>query len=71
MKTAEEKAMKKYIIEITDNGKTVSMLRKNDGFTSVELVGFVEIIKSDLIAQFKGIAENEVDVITKQAVERE
>lgn len=62
--------MKKYTIEITDDGKTTRMSRKNDGFNVVELIGFMEMTKQDLINQFKGLAEDKVDVITKQAVKR-
>ena len=60
--------MKKYTIEITDDGKTTRMSRKNDGFSAIELIGFMEMTKQDLINQFKGLAEDKVDVITKQAV---
>ena len=63
--------MKKYIIEITDDGETVHMSRKNDGFNVIELIGFMEMTKEDLINQFKGLAEKKVDIITKQAVKRE
>ncbi len=63
--------MKKYTIEITDDGKTTRMSRKNDGFNVIELIGFMEMTKQDLINQFKGLAEDKVDVITKQAVKRE
>lgn len=62
--------MKKYTIEITDDGKTTRMSRKNDGFNVIELIGFMEMTKQDLINQFKGLAEDKVDVITKQAVKR-
>lgn len=58
--------MKKYTIEITDDGKTTRMSIKNDGFSAVELIGFMEVIKGDLIAQFKGLAEDNVDVITNK-----
>ena len=34
--------MKKYTIEITDDGKTTRMSRKNDGFNVIELIGFME-----------------------------
>ena len=63
--------MKKYTIEIIDDGKITRMTRKNDGFSTVKLIGFMEMIKQDLINQFKGLAEDKVDIITKQAVERE
>lgn len=63
--------MKKYTIEITDDGKTTRMSRKNDGFNVIELIGFMEMTKQDLINQFKGLAEKKVDIITKQAVKRE
>lgn len=62
--------MKKYTIEIIDDGNKISMSRKNDGFNAIELIGFMEMTKQDLINQFKGLAEQKVDVITKQAVER-
>ncbi len=62
--------MKKYTIEITDDGKTINMSRKNDGFSAMELIGFMEMTKQDLINQFKGLAEDEVDIITKQAVKK-
>ncbi len=62
--------MKKYTIEIIDEGNKISMSRKNDGFNAIELIGFMEMTKQDLIDQFKGLAEQKVDVITKQAVER-
>jgi|BioPla2DNA2_1021312.scaffolds.fasta_scaffold462551_1 hypothetical protein len=62
--------MKKYTIEITDDGKTTRMSRKNDGFNVIELIGFMEMTKQDLINQFKGLAEDKVDVITKQAVKK-
>lgn len=63
--------MKKYTIEITDDGKTTRMSRKNDGFNVIELIGFMEMTKQDLINQFKGLAEDKVDIITKQAVKEE
>ena len=63
--------MKKYTIEITDDGKTTNMSRKNDGFNVIELIGFMEMTKQDLINQFKGLAEDKVDIITKQAVKKE
>lgn len=63
--------MKKYTIEITDDGKTTRMSRKNDGFNVIELIGFMEMTKQDLINQFKGLAEDKVDIITKQAVKKE
>ena len=62
--------MKKYTIEITDDGKTTRMSRKNDGFNVIELIGFMEMTKQDLINQFKGLAEKKVDIITKQAVKK-
>ena len=62
--------MKKYTIEITDDGKTTKMSRKNDGFNVIELIGFMEMTKEDLINQFKGLAEKKVDIITKQAVKK-
>ena len=60
--------MKKYTIEIIEDNKKISMSRKNDGFNAIELIGFLEMTKGDLINQFKGLAEDKVDVITKQAV---
>ncbi len=63
--------MKKYTIEITDDGKTTNMSRKNDGFNVIELIGFIEMTKQDLINQFKGLAEGKVDIIQKQAVKKE
>lgn len=63
--------MKKYTIEITDDGKTTRMSRKNDGFNVIELIGFMEMTKQDLINQFKGLAEDKVDIITKQAIKKE
>lgn len=60
--------MKKYTIEIMEDDKKISMSRKNDGFNAIELIGFLEMTKDDLINQFKGLAEDKVDVITKQAV---
>lgn len=63
--------MRKYTIEIIDDGKKISMSRKNDGFSAMELIGFMEMTKQDLINQFKGLAEQKVDVITKQAVKKE
>ena len=63
--------MKKYTLEITDDGKTTNMSRKNDGFSAMELIGFLEMTKQDIINQFKGLAEKKVDIITKQAVKRE
>lgn len=41
------------------------------GFNVIELIGFMEMTKEDLINQFKGLAEQKVDVITKQAVKKE
>lgn len=46
------------------------MSRKNDGFSAMELIGFMEMIKQDLINQFKDLAEDKVDIITKQAVKK-
>ena len=63
--------MKKYTIEITDDGITTNMTRKNDGFNVIELIGFMEMTKQDLINQFKGLAEDKVDIITKQAIKKE
>ena len=63
--------MKKYTIEITDDGKTTKMSRKNDGFNAIELIGFMEMTKQDLINQAKGLAEDKVDIITKQAVKKQ
>ena len=63
--------MKKYTIEITDDGKTTRMSRKNDGFNVIELIGFMEMTKQDLINQFKGLAEDKVDIITKQAAKKQ
>ena len=63
--------MRKYTIEIIDDGNKTSMSRKNDGFNVIELIGFMEMTKEDLINQFKGLAEQKVDVITKQAVKKE
>ena len=63
--------MKKYTIEITDDGKTTRMSRKNDGFNVIELIGFMVMTKQDLINQFKGLAEDKVDIITKQAIKKE
>ena len=60
--------MKRYTLEITDDGKTTNMSRKNDGFNVIELIGFMEMTKHDLINQAKGLAEDKVDIITKQAV---
>lgn len=63
--------MKKYTIEIIEDGKSIRMSRKNDGFSAIELIGFMEMTKQDLINQFKGLAEDKVDIITKQAVEKQ
>ncbi len=57
--------MKKCTIEIIDDGKTISMSRKNDGFTSIELVGLIEMAKLDHIEEFKRMAENKAGLITK------
>ena len=63
--------MRKYTIEIIDDGKTISMSRENDGFNAIELIGFMEMTKQELINQFKELAEDKVDIIQKQAVKKE
>ena len=47
------------------------MSRENDGFNAIELIGFMEMTKQELINQFKELAEDKVDIIQKQAVKKE
>ena len=70
LKQKKKNDMKKHTIEITDDGETTRISIKNDGFNAMELIGFMEMTKQDLINQFKGLAEDKVDIITKKAVKR-
>ena len=63
--------MKKYTIEISEKDDKINISRRNDGFNVIELIGFMEMTKQDLINQLKGLAEDKVDIITKQAVKKE
>lgn len=59
--------MKKYIIEFTqDENGTVAINRTNDGFNFLEILGFIEISRLEVVEQIKGNAK--VDVIKRQAI---
>ena len=42
---------KKYTIEVTQTSKKFNMLRENSGFNVYELIGFVELVKTELVQQ--------------------
>jgi len=46
--------MKKWTIEITEDENNLSINRINDGFNTLELLGFSSIIQSDLLEIMKG-----------------
>ena len=58
MKDRREKKVKKYTIEIVQDSKSFSMERNNKGFGVFELIGFVELIRSELITQAKSMLSN-------------
>ena len=62
--------MKKYTIEIIEKDDKINISRRNDGFNALELIAFMEMTKEDLIQQFKGLAEDKVELITKQAMKK-
>lgn len=61
--------MKKYTIEMTDDGGFVTISAENDGFTALELIGLFEHRKEDIIRQMRG--EIRPDVITRKVVKEE
>lgn len=62
-------ATKKYTIEITETKEGTELSRVNDGFNIYELLGLLEIIRGDLLDQFKNGAEDKIDVVKRQVVE--
>ena len=49
---------KKYTIEVTQTSKRFDMLRENSGFTIYELIGFVELIRNELVQQAVSMFDN-------------
>lgn len=52
---------KKYTIELTKNDNQTIINRKNDVFSVVELLGILEIVKSDLLDLIKNHSKRTID----------
>ena len=63
--------MNKYTIEITEEGQKITMTRKNEGFDILKLIGFITVIKDDLLKQYSEITENNVIITTNQDVQKD
>jgi hypothetical protein len=51
--------MRKYTVELIDDGKVLSLKRTNDGFEAFEIIGALDFVKSEIIAMLKdGFKEN-------------
>ncbi len=61
--------MRSYTIKITEEDGKVNMSRINEGFNIIELIGFIGMIKYDLLNQAQGLAGEKVETITKQAIQ--
>ncbi len=51
---------KKYTIEVTETSKKFTMQRENNGFNIWELIGFVELVRSELIQQAVSMSDTPV-----------
>ena len=51
---------KKYTIEVTETSKKFTMHRENNGFNIWELIGFVELVRSELIQQAVSMSDTPV-----------
>jgi hypothetical protein len=58
-----------YTIIIEDIDGTKTMTRRNDGFNAIELLGLLELTQQDILKQFKGLEEAEIDVVKREVVE--
>lgn len=59
---------KTYIIEcFTSKDGVTTMSRKIDGFTPLELLGVLELTRSEILAQMRG--EIKPDIIKRQVIE--
>ncbi len=54
--------MKTYKIEITQDQNKLNFSRKNDGFTVIELMGFISVIQSELIDMYRKMLSNDPKV---------
>ena len=64
MKDRKEKKTKTYTIKVVQDSKSFSMERENEGFGIWELIGLVELIRSELITQAKSML-SDMDVERK------
>lgn len=57
---------KYFILEVFENDGKLSLKSQNDGFTAMEMYGFLEYKKTDIIKQLSG--EVRPDVIKRSLV---
>jgi hypothetical protein len=60
---------KKFILVVCNNGDTLQVHSKNDGYTSLEIIGLLDFKKNDIIKQICG--EVKPDVIKRTVVVEE
>jgi len=58
--------MKKYTIEVTEKNGKLDMKRVNDGFNAFEVLGFLSVVKHDIIEMIQG--KKKPDVITTKVI---
>lgn len=57
-----------YTIEVDETEKGQRIRRTNDGFTGLELLGLLEMAKSDIMGVLKGKTENTADIVERRVV---
>jgi hypothetical protein len=58
---------KTYTIVIEDTDKGTQMTRTNDGFSPVELLGILEMVKDEVLDQIRG--QIKPDIIKREVIE--
>ena len=49
---------KKYTIEVTHTSKGFNIVRENNGFSVYELIGFIELMRGELLQQAVSMFDN-------------
>lgn len=60
---------KKYIIEVSKEEDRLTCKRTNDGFDIYELLGVLEMAKTDILKQFESATTEQIDIVKRQVVE--
>ena len=62
---------KVYTIVLEEKDGKNTMIRTNDGFNAIELLGILESVQQDIINQMRGAEESEIHFVKRQIVKEE